>query len=185
MESYIQIANLNDFIFCPRSIYFHGIYNGAENNTYKGHYQVAGTNAHKSIDCKTYSTRTEVLQGMEVFSEKYNLCGKIDIFNTKSETLTERKKAIKQIYDGYVFQVYGQYFALEEMGFSVSKINIYDISHNKSYPIPLPLEDEPMFVRFEKLIDELRHFDLNTEFAPHMSKCAHCIYANLCDKALC
>ena len=26
MESYLMITQLNDFIFCPRSIYFAGIY---------------------------------------------------------------------------------------------------------------------------------------------------------------
>jgi len=185
MEPYIQIAQVNDFIFCPRSIYFHGIYNGAEKNTYDSHYQVAGTNAHKSIDRKTYSTRADVLQGIEIFCEKYNLCGKIDIFDIKSGTLTERKKAIKQIYDGYIFQVYAQYFALTEMGYIVNKIHIYDISHNKNYPLMLPRDNPEMYQKFEKTIEDMAHFDLDAEFIPNPQKCGHCIYANLCDKALC
>jgi CRISPR-associated protein Cas4 len=185
VESYIQIANLNDFIFCPRSIYFHGIYSGAEKGTYDSHYQVAGTQAHKSIDRGSYSTSTEILQGLEVFSVKYNLCGKIDVFNRKTRTLTERKKAIKQIYDGYVFQVYAQYFALAEMSYIVEKINIYDISHNKTYPIALPENAPEMLAKFEKVVYDLKHFDLNAEFAPNPVKCQNCIYANLCDKAVC
>ncbi|GBR77396.1 CRISPR-associated protein Cas4 [Candidatus Termititenax dinenymphae] len=185
METYIQIANLNDFIFCPRSIYFHGIYSGAEKGTYDSHYQVAGTQAHKSIDNGTYSTRAEILQGIEVFCAKYNLCGKIDTFNIKTKTLTERKRAIQKIYDGYIFQVYAQYFALIEMGYTVEKINIYDISHNKTYDVLLPEQDQEMVTKFEEVVYGMQHFDLNVLFVPNPAKCQHCIYANLCDKAIC
>ena len=185
MEPYIQIANLNDFIFCPRSIYFHGIYNGAEKGIYNGHCQVAGTQAHQSVDQGTYSTRTEILQSLEVFSCKYNLCGKIDVFNTKTKTLIERKRAIKQIYDGYVFQIYAQYFALLEMGYTVENLHVYDMSHNKTYSISKPEDDKEMSAKFEQLIYAIKHFDLNAEYVPNPSKCQNCIYAPLCDKAIC
>jgi len=73
MESYITLSYLNDFIFCPRSIYFHQLYAGYNEQFYKQKPQVAGTEAHSSIDNKTYSTRTDVLMGIEVFSDKYNI----------------------------------------------------------------------------------------------------------------
>jgi CRISPR-associated protein Cas4 len=146
---------------------------------------VAGTNAHKSIENKAYSTRAEILQGLEVFCEKYNLGGKIDTFNLKTGVLTERKREIKQIYDGYIFQIYGQYFALVEMGYAVQELNFYDMTHNKIYNVLLPEQDVKMLRKFEETVYSLNHFDLETVVMPNAVKCGHCIYAHLCDKALC
>ncbi|MFA5194905.1 MAG: type V CRISPR-associated protein Cas4, partial [Bacteroidales bacterium] len=106
MEPYITLSFLNDFIFCPRSIYFHQLYGGLNYELYKQKPQIAGEAAHKPIGDKSYSTRKNILQDMEVFSEKYNICGKVDVFDDAAGKLTERKREIKTIYDGYVFQVY-------------------------------------------------------------------------------
>lgn len=121
MEEVILISYLNDFIFCPVSIYFHKLYGNLDKNIYQSSYQVNGLNAHKTIDNKTYSTRKDILQGIDVYCEKYKILGKIDVFDISKGTLMERKKEVKQIYDGYVFQVYAQYFALCEMGYNVKK----------------------------------------------------------------
>ena len=102
-----------------------------------------------------YSTRNSILQGVEIFCEQYGLCGKIDLFDIESGKLSERKREIKTIYDGYVFQVYAQYYSLREMGYTVNKIVIYDISHNKNYPIPQPHENPEMQQKFEKLIRDI------------------------------
>ena len=186
MESYITLSFLNDFIFCPRSIYFHQLYAGYNEQFYKRKVQVAGTEAHNAIDNNTYSTRLDVLMGTEVYSVKYNIAGKIDVFDSKTGKLTERKKEIKKIYDGYVFQVYAQYFGLTEMGYDVKQIFIYDITHNKNYPIKLPGQDAVLFTKFESLIKDINSFDLNDEnFIANIEKCKNCIYSNLCDKSLC
>lgn len=47
-----------------------------------------------------------MLQGVSVYCEKYNLVGKIDVFDEKTGILTERKKKIKTVYDGYIYQIY-------------------------------------------------------------------------------
>jgi CRISPR-associated protein Cas4 len=186
MESYITLSFLNDFIFCPRSIYFHQLYAGFNEQIYKQKLQISGTEAHISIDNKTYSTRADILMGIEVYSTKYNIVGKIDVFNIKLGKLIERKREIKKIYDGYVFQVYAQYFALTEMGYRVKEILIHDISHNKNYNIALPSYDDEMFTKFEKLLDDISKYDLvNSTFIPVLEKCKNCIYSNLCDKSLC
>jgi len=186
MESYITLSYLNDFIFCPRSIYFHQLYSIYNEQNYKQKPQIAGTEAHVAIDNNTYSTRSTVLQGLEVYCEKYNIVGKIDIFDIDSGRLTERKKSISNIYDGYVFQVYAQYFALTEMGYEVKAVFIYDISHNKNYQVLLPIENEDMFKKFESLIFEIQNYQLNdNSFIPLKEKCNHCIYSPLCDKSLC
>ena len=110
MEETILISQLNDFIFCPVSIYFHKLYGNLERRLYQGEKQIKGEYAHSSIDNKYYSTRKDVLQGVDIYSEELNLRGKIDIFDIKTGVLTERKNTIKTIYDGYVFQLYAQYY---------------------------------------------------------------------------
>lgn len=185
MESYITLSYLNDFIFCPRSIYFHQLYSIYNEQFYKQKPQIAGTEAHSSIDNNTYSTKLTILQGTPIYCEKYKIAGKIDVYNIKTGRLTERKKSIKTIYDGYIFQVYAQFFALTEMGYSVKEIIIHDISHNKNYPILLPIENDIMFQKFEKLITQIQDYQLNETFIPILEKCLNCIYATLCDKSLC
>lgn|SRR5690606_20196747 len=186
MESYITLSYLNDFIFCPRSIYFHQLYGSFHHTVYKQAPQYKGTAAHTTVDEQTYSTSAHVLMGVDVFSEKYNICGKIDVFDSKKGRLTERKRKIKTIYDGYVFQVYAQYFGLQDAGYDVREIVIHDLVHNKNYPIPLPEDDAVMFTKFEQLIIDLNTFDLETTpFQANKQKCENCIYNLLCDQSLC
>ena len=181
MEFYLKISFLNDFIFCPRSIYFHNLYGQRSRATYHSKAQINGLHAHKSIDHKHYSTAKTVLQSLEVYSQKYNICGKIDIFDTKTQTLTERKKKIKVLYDGYIFQVYAQYFCLTEMGFEIKKLKLYSMDDNKSYNIKLPSENQEKLANFDKLIQDMQNFDLNDDFDPNPNKCRFCIYRHLCD----
>jgi CRISPR-associated exonuclease Cas4 len=186
MEPYIPISFLNDFIFCPRSIYFHQVHGSLSQSMYHSKPQVAGLAVHESIDKGSYTTSENVLVGMDLYSEKYGLQGKIDIFFIDTGLLLERKNKIAKIYDGYVFQVYAHYFALQELGYEVKEIKIHDRTHNKSFPIPLPQEDHVMFNKFEKTIQELKDFDLNnSNFYPNIEKCRNCIYSHLCDYSLC
>ncbi|MBU3964935.1 type V CRISPR-associated protein Cas4 [Patescibacteria group bacterium] len=97
MENYIQISKINDFIFCPKSIYFHGIYENFSEKTYHQSPQVKGKIKHESVDKQKYSTAKKYLQGLEVYSEKYNLFGKIDIYDQENKILIERKNKIKII----------------------------------------------------------------------------------------
>lgn len=182
MENYILISYLNDFIFCPRSIYFHGLYGYLEQRIYQEKPQVEGRIAHQSIDSKTYSTRKTTLQGLSVYSDKYKLNGKIDIFDEAEGLLIERKKKIKVIYDGYIMQIYAQYHCLKEMGYTVKKLKLYSMDTNKNYPIPLPEDNPTMQSKFEKLIEDINQFDLKAPFQANPSKCQRCIYANLCDR---
>lgn len=148
--------------------------------------QIAGKAVHESIDNGTYSTSQNVLMGMDLYCETYSLQGKIDIFFIETGLLLERKNQIVKIYDGYVFQVYAHFFALEEMGYSVKEIKIHDRSHNKSHSIPLPKDDPIMFEKFERTIENLRSFDLNDgSFQANPEKCKNCIYSHLCDYSLC
>lgn len=126
-EQPVSISFLNDFIFCPASIYFHTIDDNEDDVQIQDTYQLNGTAAHEKSDSAAYSTKKSMLQGISVYCERYNLIGKIDTFDTEKGILTERKKKIKTIYDGYVFQLYAQYFSLIEMGYSVKSIRLYSI----------------------------------------------------------
>lgn len=179
MEPYIQISKINDFIFCPKSIYFHGLYENFSEKTYHQSPQVKGKIKHESVDQGKYSTAKKYLQGLEIYSEKYNLAGKIDIYDQENKTLTERKNKIKTIYDGYKYQLYAQYFCLKEMGFEVEKLYFYSMSDNKKYEIDLPSAEET--AEFEGILDKIRNFDmLKNNFSPNPAKCAQCIYKELC-----
>lgn len=179
MEDYIQISKLNDFVFCPKSIYFHGIFESFSEKLYHDTPQTVGKIKHEIIENGKYSSLKRYLQGTEVFSEKYGLCGKIDIFDLKTGFLIERKYKIKKIYDGYRYQLYAQAFCLEELGHKVKGLLIHSLADNKRYKIPLP--DQQEIKIFEKLLKEIRHFSIsNLRFKPDKNKCAMCIYKPLC-----
>lgn len=180
MESYLCITQINDFIFCPRSIYFHNIYqqNYGE-DTYQQIPQKVGQAAHKAVDEGYYSSRKDVLQGLTVYSEKYQLLGKIDTLDLSTGELTERKYSITRVYDGFRYQLYAQYFALLEMGYEVKHLKLYSKKSNKSYPISLPNNND--IFEFENIIREIRDFSLEASFDQNPQKCKKCIYNTLCD----
>lgn len=184
MEEIILISYLNDFIYCPISIYFHKLYGNMEKSLYQRDYQINGTHAHTSIDNHTYSSKNEILQGIDVFTEKYGILGKIDIFDIKKGILTERKNNINEVYNGFVFQLYAQYFALKEMGYNVKTLRLYSMQDNKNYNIELPEENLEMFEKFEKLIKDIREFDIENFEQLNTKKCEKCIYEPSCDRSL-
>jgi CRISPR-associated exonuclease Cas4 len=182
MNTYITLSLLNDFIFCPKSIYFHGLYQKYASYIYKDTPQLRGTLKHKTIDTQSYSTHKNILQGTSIYSEKYNIGGKIDVFDKGKGALIERKTKIKTIYDGYKYQVYGQYFCLTEMGYNVKKILFHSLTNNKRYEIPLPNKKE--IKTFENHLQAIRSFRVEEkQFTANTQKCQHCIYAQLCDSA--
>lgn len=69
-ETPIPISNLNDFMFCPVSIYFHSIDEDKDSLLIKDEYQLNGTESHKSSDSATYSTKKSMLQNTCVYYER-------------------------------------------------------------------------------------------------------------------
>lgn len=184
MDDLISLSQLNDFIFCPISIYFHNLYGQQEKYLYQTTKQVNGTAAHSAVDHSHYSSKASILTGIGVHCEQYGLVGKIDVFDMETGILTERKKKIIKIYDGYIFQLYGQYFALKEMGYDVKAIRFHSKDDNKNYAIPLPDENEELLASFEKTINNIRTFDMNTFVQTNIEKCKNCIYEPACDRGL-
>ena len=101
MDDLIPISYLNDFIFCPFSIYFHQLYGSQERLTYQCSDQINGTAAHKTVDSSTYSTRKNILQGISVYSEELRLIGKIDVFYQDSIYIFKLSQNCKIVRLGY------------------------------------------------------------------------------------
>ena len=179
MESYIQISKLNDFVFCPKSIYFHGVFESFSEKTYHDTPQTVGKIKHEIIENGEYSSLKRYLQATDVYSEKYGLCGKIDIFDIETGLLIERKYKINKIYDGYRYQLYAQAFCLGEMGYIVNGLRIHSLADNKRYTINMPEGNE--LAEFEQLIENMKRFSVFAQgFIANEQKCAKCIYKPLC-----
>lgn len=182
LENSILITELNDFIFCPASIYFHKLYSDLDTILYHGSSQMKGKAAHKAVDEGDYSTSKDILMGTNLYCEKYGLVGKLDMFDNKKGILRERKRYIKRIYDGYVFQIYAQYYSLIEMGYKVKKLQLYSMLDNKIYEIKKPEEDLKMKGKFERVIKEIRETNIEDFKQANGEKCRNCIYEPACDR---
>lgn len=101
----------------------------------------------------------------------------------RSGILTERKNKIVQIYDGYIFQLYAQYYGLTEMGYKVTKMRFHSIIDNKNYDIKLPIEDKEMDQKFKELVKRIREFNIEKFIQINKRKCEKCIYEPSCDRS--
>lgn len=179
-----MITQLNDFVFCPASIYFHMLYGDTDRMLFQNESQINGTAAHKTLDEHTYSTAKKILTGLDVYSEQFGLIGKIDMYDQEQGILVERKRTVKKLYDGYIYQIYAQCIALREMGYTVRKLVIRSLSDNKNYNILLPEDDPEMYDKFQNIITEIHTFRLEDFEQTNKEKCEHCIYEPACDRGL-
>lgn len=178
MEEAIPISTINDFIFCARSIYFHSVYQSFSDEMYHQSPQVEGRLNHDVIDTGKYSSKKDILQGMAVYSEQYGIIGKIDLYDSVNRKLIERKTRIKRVHNGYRYQLYGQYYAMMEMGFPVESLELRSLRDNKRYAVPIPSWKEELV--FRTVLDGMRHFSMQQSEVQYPEKCAHCIYRELC-----
>lgn len=184
MEYPIPASYLNDFVFCPASVYYHRFYDSFEKAAYQSSDQINGTNAHYTVDNHKYSTSKDIITSMDAYSEKYNLTCKVDVYYSDKQLIVERKKQIVQIYEGYIFQLYAQYFCLTEMGYNVRRLQLYSMDDNKKYNVELPTEDPGMYEKFCGTIDSIRNFDIEQFVQTNPQKCLRCIYEPICGEAV-
>lgn len=104
--------------------------------------QTNGRVAHEAVDSKKYSNRKDCITALPIYSSKYGLAGKIDIYRADEKLLIERKYQLKQIFQGQIYQLWAQYFCLTEMGYNVERLAFYEISRNRTIPINLPTTEE-------------------------------------------
>ncbi len=142
MTDAIPISWLNDYLFDPKSIYFHNIVADFDTSSYHQKPQIDGNAAHTTIEDNTYSDSKRYIVAKPVFSDEFNLIGKIDILDTTTHTLIERKKKINQVYQGHIYQLWAQYFALLEEGYQIDSLKIHSISDNQNYSVALPTDQD-------------------------------------------
>lgn len=175
-----MLSTLNDFIFCPYSIYLHNIYMESDEGVYHATPQTQGRIAHDAIDHKRSSTRKMDLISLSVSSEQLRVIGKIDFYRGSDKHLIERKYQLKQIFQGQLFQLWGEYFCMREMGYNVEKISFYEISTNKMMTQQIPGLKE--WDELKNFVDRFRAFDPSQFIETNPNKCVHCIYCPLCEK---
>lgn len=153
----------------------------ADEDLYKASPQIKGTIAHQGVDTKKGSTRKTDIMSLPVFCDELGIFGKIDVYKQDRRLLIERKKNLKQIFRGQIYQLWGQYFCLMEMGYDVEKLAFYEVSTNRMIPIDVPGVKEKY--ELECVIERFKQYDpISTEIIVNSNKCIHCIYCNLCDK---
>lgn len=179
-EDYILLSTLNDFIFCPYSIYLHNIYMEADEGIYHATPQTQGRIAHEAVDQKRSSTRKEDLMSLPVVCEALGIMGKIDIYKGAEHHLIERKYQLKQIFQGQFYQLWGECFCMREMGYEVEKVSFYEISTHKMLSQQLPGQKE--WDELAAFVERFKHFDPTMPIETNSNKCAHCIYCPLCEK---
>lgn len=179
-EEYISISTLNDFIFCPYSIYLHNVYLESDEGVYHATPQTRGRIAHESVDEKRASNRKDELQSLPIISHTYGLMGKIDIYRGREKKIIERKFQLKNIYQGQIYQLWAQYLCMIEMGYEVESLAFYEISSNKMIPIEPPAGEQ--LSQFRQFINSYRAYDPSEPLIQNKNKCIHCIYCSLCDK---
>ena len=152
----------------------------ADEGLYHAKPQTRGKVAHTTVDEKTGNKRRGDLFSLPIYSARYNLMGKIDVYREKEKLLIERKYQLKQIYQGQIYQLWAQYFCLTEMGYVVERLAFYEISTNRMYPVALPTaKDTEQLAAF---IQSFQNFNPCNFVSSNSNKCRHCIYCNLCDK---
>lgn len=181
MYDYIQISKIRAFLFCPHSIYFQSVYEDFDNLSYEQSPQIAGHIAHKTVDEKK-AGNASILKSTEIFSERHGIVGKIDLFDTTTGELIERKRTIIKVRDGYRFQLWAQKCCLEEMGYTVSTMTLHSLTDNKKYNVHMNDED---ISRFNSTLVQMRNFHpLQIKKTARTAQCAQCIYRELCKKTV-
>lgn len=177
MENFISITILNDFIFCPYSIYLHQIYSLNKEDIYHSFFQTKGKRLHDFIE---NNKDEKSWKNAFVASSKLGVYGRIDVYDAEEKELIEYKSVVAIAYKGYYYQIWAQYYCLLEMGVPVLKLAFYDFKVKKKISIPVPGEEQ--YKELKEFILKVKHFDFTAAVKVNPNKCNKCIYNNLCER---
>ncbi len=179
MDGYISFSELNDFLFCPQSLYLHTLYKNYKSNVYHDTPQTDGKAAHETIDQATYN-KGGWETGVWLSSPSYRIYGRCDLYNPTTGELVERKRTIRRIYEGQRMQAWAQAMCLMDMGKSVTSVTLHSLTDNLRYSIPVP--DEKIKLQVKQLVHQMLTYKANYthETKTIDTRCRHCIYAPLC-----
>lgn len=179
MDSLIPISELNDFIFCPYSIYLHNVFKSVDRDVYQAKPQVKGAISHKEeVDRKRFDSN--IITELPVISEKLGIQGVIDRYDSLSETLIENKYKLTNIYRGQLLQIWAQYYCMTEMDYPIRRLQFHVISTDSYIEISLP--DASDIQSLVETIQRFRKYRPTDPIEINSNKCSHCIYNPLCDK---
>lgn len=184
METYLPITYLNDFVFCPYSIYLHQVFDNNAEDLYSANPQQRGKAAHFDIDVfeqEEKAPEKETLKGAYVISNKLGVYGKIDTLFVEEKRLVESKYEIKTLYRGYYYQLWCHYYALTEMGYAIEILQFFSIKDQRTFDIGIPTEED--YKELKNHIKKIAWFNFESAINVNPEKCKRCIYASLCDKA--
>ncbi len=180
MEFFMPISYLNDFVFCPYSVYLHQVFDNNKEETFSALPQQKGKEAHDRVDKNPTKQSKKVLNGIYVISNMLGMYGKIDQYFVNDKILVERKYKLTTIYRGYYYQIWTQFLAIEEMGYEVKELYFHSISNNQRISIAKPKPEE--IIELKNHIKKIARFDFEQKINVNPEKCKRCIYAALCDK---
>lgn len=146
-------------------------------STYHDFPQIRGQEVHAAIDEKRYSNRKNVIQSLPIYSEELQVLGKIDTFSLDTNELVERKAKIRHVYEGYLMQLYAQYYCLLEIGYLPKKLALYSMLDNRKYPIAPPSLKEKL--RLKAIISEMQKYTVKDMLEHECARCANNIYSPL------
>src|SRR5690606_33917223 len=112
METFLPITYLNDFVFCPYSIYLHQVFDNNVEEVYSAKPQQKGKSEHRDIDTINKDEDAQpiqILKGAYVISTRLGVYGKIDTLFVTEKKLVESKYNIVTLYRGYYYQLWAQY----------------------------------------------------------------------------
>ncbi len=177
MNNYIPITWLNDFIFCPYSVYLHQIYGKGQEEVYHTKKQAKGKRLHAFVE---FDKNKETMTNAYVYSGELEIYGKIDTYDLDTGLLIEYKSKATRIYRGYYYQIWSQYYCLIEMGFEVKSLAFYDFKLAELINIEAPNKEN--YAELKNHIQYIKSFDFDRIQQVNINKCKNCIYINLCDK---
>lgn len=71
MEFFLPISYLNDFVFCPYSIYLLQVFDNSKEEVYSANPQQKGKSAHDIVDNTNLKKSKKILSGTDVLNFYY------------------------------------------------------------------------------------------------------------------
>lgn len=106
MNDYIPLSTLNDFIFCPYSIYLHSVYMESDEDLYKATPQIKGA---IRLQFSVYEVRNtkrivnNLMSKIEAYAKHFTADDSVILFDIEAEKLTKYGNAIRRDQDVVYF----------------------------------------------------------------------------------
>ena len=187
-HGYFTVKDVVDYVFCPRSVYFHYCIKAGKESTPK---MDKGVELHESFSDK--SKRSKIVRdlprlprmyGVRLYSVRYNLNARIDcILFSDGEAYPVEFKASprpKALYDTHRYQVVTQALIIEEV--LKKKVPIAFIKYIDGSVSVLSITPwlRRKVTRAIKQMEEIVGFERIPRATRSKKRCLNCFYKNIC-----